>query len=319
MIPSIFVGYPSSLFLKDLSAWCSIEARQTLDSDERLEHLTPGTRVISLSEPAQQLAFDLIYAFCDQREDMPFLGKKPAYSWLASRLNDDYKDLPRTVRDNIASSRPQHPRTAYNVKALILPWTFELLKSYRPLEWAKRFRRRCRDTRKSHLHPCKLLWTQLVLLDISIRLQIKGSTQILDGSVEEAIELQAVDMELDFNRSMIAEAPSIVAAITDSHRVGGIPLQASFATSSGHDLNDVDHKLDPSAEPVYHHWDLHGSLVKHCTFYNDMESGEASIEYKRLAIMLKLRALFFIAFLMVGPDSSSVYEARGSQAQVIII
>ena len=72
-------------------------------------------------------------------------------------------------------------------------------------------------------------------------------------------------------------------------------------------------------EPDYHPWALHGSLIKQCSFYEDMEPEEAMLEYKRLAIMLKVRAFLFIAFLMVGPYSSAVYEARASQAQVPII
>lgn len=127
----------------------------------------------------------------------------------------------------------------------MLPWTFELPKDYRPLDRANRFRRRCRDTPKSQLHVCKILRAQLVLLDAVIRLQIKGNTQLLDASLEDGTELQELDREKDFNRSLIVEAPAIVAAIMHSHCVGGIQL---------------------SGEPVYHPWDLYGSLCKHCTF-----------------------------------------------------
>ncbi|KAF1850962.1 uncharacterized protein K460DRAFT_400997 [Cucurbitaria berberidis CBS 394.84] len=91
------------------------------------------------------------------------------------------------------------------------------------------------------------------------------------------------------------------------------PLRSTYLSS------ESDCSISQNWQPVYHPWDLHGALIKHCTFYHDMVLEEASIEYERLAIMLKLRALFFLAFLMIGPHSTSVYETRGSQAQVPII
>ncbi|CAO2649518.1 Nn.00g069030.m01.CDS01 [Neocucurbitaria sp. VM-36] len=320
VVPGAFIGYPSKLFLDDLMPWCMMEAQLTLELDKSLDHATVENRVISLSERVQDLALELDFSFCDRREHMPFLCQKPAYSWLASSLSNEYNSLEKSIRDSISSSRPQHPRTAYNVKSLILPWTFELLKDYRPFEWAQRFQRRCRDTHKSQFHPCKLLSTQLIILDIGIRLQIKGSPHKLDGRVEEGIELQEMDMEQEFNRSLILEAPSIVAAIMDSHLLGSIPPQP---TDPGIDIA-TDVKLKDTTDDTYQKlkyrpWDLHSALLKHCTFYDDMDVDEASMEYKRLAIMLRLRALIFIAFLMIGPDTSLVYNARGSPAQVHII
>lgn len=66
-------------------------------------------------------------------------------------------------------------------------------------------------------------------------------------------------------------------------------------------------------------WDLHRALLTHCDFYSQLKPEQAELEHKRLAILLKLRALFFIAFLMSGPDSSQVFDARHSQAQVPMI
>ncbi|KAJ4367054.1 hypothetical protein N0V83_007584 [Neocucurbitaria cava] len=302
-----YIGYPSGMFLHGLVPWCMMETRQLLEQNDRLGQITKERKVISISERVQDLALDLGFSFCDQREHMPFLSRKPAYSWLTSRFSAEYNSLEKGITESISSSRPQGPRTVYNAKALLLPWTFELLKDYRPLDWSRRFQRRCRDTHKSHFHPCKLLATQLIILDMGIRLQIKGSARMIDGRVDQGIELQDIDLDQDFSRSLILEAPCIVAAIVNSHT-----LLRSVPSQTATDVKDQELKYQP--------WDLSGALRRHCTFYdNDMEPNEAAIEYERLAIMLKLRALFFLAFLMIGPDTSSVYKARESQAQVPII
>jgi hypothetical protein len=92
------------------------------------------------------------------------------------------------------------------------------------------------------------------------------------------------------------------------------PMNASVADDSTECYRTPD-----TPSPVFQPWDLHKALIDHCTFYKDLDPEDANREYGRLAIMLKLRALFFIAFLMVGPDSSQVYEARASQAHIPII
>jgi hypothetical protein len=79
----------------------------------------------------------------------------------------------------------------------------------------------------------------------------------------------------------------------------------------------VSHVTNPDAH--YRPWKLNEFLRKHCHIYNGVPAAAATEEYKRLAVMLKLRSLFFIALLMSGPDTTPLYKAQGSEAQVPII
>lgn len=318
VIPGAFIGYPNNLFLNELMPWCSKEAQQIC-------RLLVENDITSSSSQAsatlQQLGLDPHFFVYHDQVRMPFLGKKPAYSWLTTRLQEEYNGLPDIIKNSISSSRP-HLRPASNVQVVIMPWTLALLTNYEPIAWARKFQRRCQGTSKPYTSLCRLLWTQLLLLDISIRLQIKRNPDRLDGAWGSTTkELQDLDVKKPLNNIMIAEGPEIVRAVVDSrvNNSNNSNAQPSLGeeTTTAH-ITSFNHKKKHSP-PRYLSWDLHASLMKNCSFYNDMEKDDASVEYNRLAIMLKLRALFFIAFLMVGPDSSQVYEARNSQAQVPII
>ncbi|OAL51054.1 hypothetical protein IQ07DRAFT_599057 [Pyrenochaeta sp. DS3sAY3a] len=308
VIPGTFIGYPNGLFLNAFLTWFTTEAKDALQLDQEFDM---ADRVISpssvVSRELQQLAFDPQFSLYNHPKEMPFLGKQPGYSWLTTRLHEQYTALPENVRQVLSSSKPSlHP--VHNVRVLIMPWTLELLKNFQPTDWVKSLRARSQNTRRADISPCRLLWVQLILLDISIRLEIKGSPERMDGHKSGKIrELQDMELEQNLSDVMIAEGPSMIAAITDSqmkHRPGREPMHE---------------KADQSRKGQFYAWGLKGPLAKNCTFFENLRVADPELEYRRLALMLKLRALFFIAFLMVGPDSTQVYEARNSSAEARII
>lgn len=67
---------------------------------------------------------------------------------------------------------------------------------------------------------------------------------------------------------------------------------------------------------VHQQWNLQTALATEGVDFNTEKEGR---ELGTLAEMLRLRSLFLVALLMIGPDSSPIVEAWGSQAQVPII
>jgi hypothetical protein len=81
---------------------------------------------------------------------------------------------------------------------------------------------------------------------------------------------------------------------------------------------------------VHQQWNLQTALATEGVGFNtegvdcntegvDFNTEKEGRELGTLAEMLRLRSLFLVALLMIGPDSSPIVEAWGSQAQVPII
>ncbi len=104
------------------------------------------------SATLQQLGLDPHFFVYHDQVRMPFLGKKPAYSWLTTRLQEEYNGLPDIIKNSISSSRP-HLRPASNVQVVIMPWTLALLTDYEPTAWARKFQRRCQGSSKPYTSP----------------------------------------------------------------------------------------------------------------------------------------------------------------------
>lgn len=66
-------------------------------------------------------------------------------------------------------------------------------------------------------------------------------------------------------------------------------------------------------------WDLIGSLRKQAALFADLDEGLREYRLEKLATLLQLRALFFIAHKMLIPDSTDVYLAEGSNVTMPMI
>ncbi|KAF2261070.1 hypothetical protein CC78DRAFT_608891 [Lojkania enalia] len=314
ILPCAFCGFPSGVFLTSVSSWCGNMAADIMNNNEALD-------IISLSPEMQESAARQEIPFLDPRSrllmDSRSRPKSQGYSWLFGRLRQQYAALPPRFRETLCSSRPQKRRSAYNVKILVMPLVRRLFARFEPVVWAETLKKKERDMRWK-LYPINILWLQTVLLDIAIRIQIKGSIEAMDECDRWTMDK---DTNLSDDECLITEGKSIVKAITESYYLDGKRPEylqdiSNHATSS---LNNQNAQTEQSKQSTFRPWNLERALMHYCDFYADMDPEQAELEYRRLAIMLKLRSLVFFAFLMVGPDSSQLYESRASLAQIPIV
>ncbi|KAH8724097.1 hypothetical protein GQ44DRAFT_760533 [Phaeosphaeriaceae sp. PMI808] len=370
-VPGAYVGFPSRVFLHGIESWCMLEAETVLRDNLQL---AVSKRVTQPCRYLQDAALTSGLIFSNLHKHVSF-GKKSAYSWLCEELQDVYYALPNAVKEALFSCKPGK-KVAYDVKALIMPQALLLLRRFDPTSWAENVREKQRNHILGPRDPGSILRLQTILLDLAIRLQIRGNATKFDQGLQRVErELKTEDMTTTFSSKIIPEGLDMMnAAIKSSYfksqyrnrvfaRPGakdrhnhsttqdfeslktntaqsanqifttgsqkipfGHPTESlcegdsgseSETVSSGAVLETAQEQED--VELVYQSWNLFDAILEHCNLYDSMGQEEMVLQCKRLAIMLKLRALFYIAFLIVGPDSSSVYEARGSQAQVPII
>lgn len=205
-IPYIFCGFPSGVFLSELLPWLRLEAQNILEGDGLFE-----PNVIFSASSVQELAFlgNISFLNSDSLIRMgrttPSKGERIKCSWLSSQWYIEYSELPKDLREVFGIPTPSTPRIK-NVKAPILPEMFDLLEHFEPQVWAEDIREQLRDIDRK-LYPSNMLWCQVVLLDIAIRLLIKqGTDQVGDIEPNKAIS------------GIINEGKEVLKAITESYR-----------------------------------------------------------------------------------------------------
>lgn len=291
---SIFYGFPCKTLLDPVLGWCRAEAK-AISQDGGLQ---PGR----LSEIASWWRLGIVNHI-DKLDDFGtvVVGSRlspDTSSAIHGRLEWLYKSMPSEERENIFQICPGWSRAA-NVRIPIMPSCLSLLEDYHPKQWATEFANQGEGGWRPA--PVNALWFQILLIDIAIRFQIRGSTKNIDMIEEHGVEASSLS-------TPIKEGIQMVEAIQAScHPDDTLVPDEQLVRKS----DQKPHSYKP--------WDLHHALERRCNFYNHLSIDDAMEQYKRLSVMLRLRSLFFIAFLAIGPDSSSVYEARNSQVQVPII
>lgn len=206
-IPYVFCGFPSNTFLEHLLPWLRFEAHHVLEANELLKQ----HNVIISADSAQRRALlgeisffnsNLIIRMGRTSSDT---GSVRRCSWLSGRRGLEYFALPEDIRKSFGTHNPS-TRRLEDVKAPILPQTMTLLEDFRPQVWAESIRAKLRDMRWK-LYPSNMLWFQVVLLDISIRLEIMQRVDQID-----AIEPHQISM------GITTEGKEILKAIVQSYR-----------------------------------------------------------------------------------------------------
>ncbi|KAF2868371.1 hypothetical protein BDV95DRAFT_127262 [Massariosphaeria phaeospora] len=361
VLPYTFCGFPVSSCLAKIVPCCQLLARQLIKDQEALQE---SDKVIYPIMASNFWASDNIQPGPGVRS----AGESEGLSWLTGVFpnfamgEEFYKERLHSKVSRIG------PFTLPKVRAPVHPWMLTLLQDFEPCTWAIEVWEQddISDSWKSS--PSRMLWSQVRMLDLAIRLQIKRNNELVNcvgwqGSETSHVRLQSGDDAID-------EAKSIVVALCESYHVDDAkhgfhpqrkqtpaPATVAQAPSPGaHDNPDpeptphFDEGTGPipsdsfdqfpakvkvkahdmpvpmpvpsqttSSQPPFQPWDLSEALTDNCDFYAHMDPAAAAREYGRLATMLKLRALFFVAFLMVGPDTSQVFTARGSNARVPMI
>jgi hypothetical protein len=261
---------------------------------------------------------------------------------------------------------------------LILRPFVGLLKSYQPRKWAKHVQD-VYDPPRVGFRLENLLWFQVVMLDIAIRILVRGSVEGMrdagrkndsgwstpemaalvaivqswgphivlpsdrqgNDMANAKTQLQAVSSLSNASSPAGAEPePETRASVATANPVaekpegGGtsedrldwsapcgsieVPFQWGTDTepASGASVEDVlESQAATDTEPEMQPWDLEDALRAFAGL--DWEHNPHHAErIRRLADLLKLRALFYLAFLMIIPDSTDVYLVQKSEVEM---
>ncbi|KAF2806257.1 uncharacterized protein BDZ99DRAFT_479526 [Mytilinidion resinicola] len=252
------------------------------------------------------------------------------YSWGTSPIKRLFALLPDGLQEEILPPRAS-PTDTQAVHGIIMPYTTSLLKTFDPSAWASDFEQRQRlVSRNKELYAVTSrpttngrptatgLSTASSLPAFQKHEQSQDRVPLRD---REGID--AADYDWD------ATEAKIVAAITKSWKANpaspmtNVPagrsaqirsLSCAFTSDS-----DSETSRRNSVGPAeYRDWDLSASLLRDSTLTFGEGLEERPVQCRKLADLLKLRALFLLAYLMIGPDSSDVYLADGSEVEMPI-
>ena len=245
------------------------------------------------------------------------------YSWGAFPLRDLFLPLPEDIREEMIPAR-NGPVEPGEMNGLVMPQTMRLLESFQPHTWAK-----FNDETKDYLGTGKsfrtenFLWMQVIILDIAIRLLIRGSVSQLETvyrprPLQEPTPQEVEDETLVETLTRWKKQPSLGWDAPELLVLGCIHQSAALSGGPAEPITPASSKVKTQSRPeMYEDWDLLGALQKNSGLPQNTE--KEKLRVRKLADLLKLRALFLVAFLMLNPDSSDVYRAENSEVEMPII
>jgi hypothetical protein len=77
--------------------------------------------------------------------------------------------------------------------------------------------------------------------------------------------------------------------------------------------------MDPHISTSFKPWDLAHFLSKQVDLHPNNYTGSCNRKVCQIEELLKLRAVFFLGFLMLNPDSSDVYLAKESGVEMPMV
>lgn len=208
-LPNAFCGFPSGVLLSALKGWVQVQADEITQQNNALPNVE---KAFNGSISAWRYLRVGEIAFLERRSQIvmtPVPWYTTAASGLEGQLGWAYARLPQELRDSIWGPPPSHPTPVWSRgTGLVMPPCLLLLERYDPAVWAEDIRKQYRDI-EGELHPSKVLWFQTLLIDIAIRLQIRGKSE---RAHDEDKRRESVPQE----QGSIPEAECIVKAIASS-------------------------------------------------------------------------------------------------------
>jgi hypothetical protein len=230
-------------------------------------------------------------------------GPGGLYSWGICSLAELYSQLPDNVKDimlgyalcktgNNKNGKDRDVKPA--TRSIFMPHTLKLLGDFRPHQWKYQLTGKQRFNVVKKWSADHLLWAQIILVDITIRLVVSGDSEKIDapkmGRPDGIHDETSKDPpDTDNAQSWELREVHLVQAIAESWR-----------------FHEKDHGKKPQ------------DMVKLnlIPYLRDSQAIQCSNEenlaerYERLADLLKIRALFVVALFMLGPDTSDIYLAQ---------
>lgn len=256
------------------------------------------------------------------------------YSWNNNRLKCLYDGLPNEVQHALLSPLRHTTRTCDGnakptetqpadqeqdpyqtpgkfIASILMPHAIKLLSHFQPQVWAEIINKTQSLVILKRFRAEALLWGQLVVIDISIRLLLRRGLSNID---EEEIQApnEQFDMEEYLNSHSKWELPeaTLASSITQSWKRQNVPPDSEGQTSE---------TLSEPLETGISKWDLASDLRNRKVIRHAEDSEEASRKCEILANLLKVRALFIVALFILGPDSSDIHVSETSSVRMPLI
>lgn len=301
-IHGMVVGFPSGQLLKPFLPWWQLKAKEMFQSVT--SEFAPCT------EFQRTIRTDGV-PWLNTVEDFLSTGQGAApgglYSWGICSLAELYSQLPDGVKSAmleyslckagnnqsgkiLSKDRDVTPAT----RSIFMPHTLKLLGDFRPHQWKYQLTGKQRFNVVKKWSADHLLWAQIILIDITIRLVISGDSEKID-----APKLKGPDGNYDEKWNNSADADS-----AESWELREVRLVQAIAESWRLPGDDHGNKRRDMVK-----WDLIPYLKESQAIQCPTDENLVQ-KYERLADLLKIRALFVVALLMLGPDTSDVYLAQ---------
>ena len=204
---------------------------------------------------------------------------------------------------------------------VLFPMALSLLRHFDPLGWARTVGHRLSFAPNRHYSVQKMVWAQVMILDVCIhRLVQERLSRKEDGFEERGGKFLAVVCAI--NRSSLRggpaggnEPPDMRRRDRDDHVPGWLDDEwdGDLGDTEALHVRQVEDsgRAGPAAAATPTAWSIDIDLKSTNPEMQDTTGA--------LPRMLKLRSLFYLAFLLLGPDSSDVYETMGEFAEISVV
>ncbi|KAJ0423137.1 hypothetical protein BJY00DRAFT_310263 [Aspergillus carlsbadensis] len=310
-VSPIACGFPSSATLNPFMPWYRQEA---LSLSGALQQ--PGTEGSIASRTRALL--DCQFLRCGSSYLMSHSIPATSFGftgWGFGNLSVLYRKLPREVM-GILVSPGSSTNNRISIKIPLIPEVARLIEEYDPSKWAKEVTTARILHKGLLLRPENLLWIQVVVVDIAIRLHIRGSLEDMDRA--DFPPSKKIEEEGRWSHTERNVLTAIVKSWNPS-TASNVPPSPTTTTASGTASAASSTTTLPQSAPVLEPWDLEPALTQHAQINFGGSDHESALQYKRLAVFLKLRALLLTAYLAVGPDSSDVFLSQDYDTQMPLV
>jgi len=266
--------------------------------------------------------------------------------WVFWDTHEIYDILEPELQDSIVLR--QDGQHTGQVRPVFFTDCMSLLQNFNPRLWADKIERLV-SLSSASFRPVNMLWAQILVLDVAIHFTIRGRwheggedydiwappvvavvTAVANSWDGVSTEVTAQNTSSPPPATSAANGsppmpvqPAAASEDTEMAKPPGPGSSSSATTSPGpapHRTAPPPDGLaaarDPAAAAPSFSWDLLTSLQQQPALFPQNEHPQRQEKLEMLATLLQLRSLFYIALLLLMPDSSDVYQAEGSEVEM---
>lgn len=287
-IPATSLGFPSDVLIGPFMQWLCQRAndfwnQKTFKVPEVLRTDLGGDRINFLRRDGGTWM------------SKNYLGMDEKTGWTGwdhGEIATIYWSCSDNVQKQIIPRLPNENNTLGEPEIVLFPDTASLLEKFQVREWDNDLKRNLIFSPNSY-SPKSMIWAQIMILDVGIHYLIHGRWP--EG-----------DFKKHKDRSL-----AVMSAIKNAW-IRATKCNWDLVGTIGAE-NILTFSPRPSTPPS--NPDLANPNPVNPNLGDQIREGRV----KKLANMLELRAIFYLAFLIIGPDSSDVYVTRDSEVEVVII